>query len=1678
LKRSKKSKLLAILCVLTVFVQTFTFFPLSVAAADPVTVQFNYNYTGAPAAPESFTKTTDDTGKLASFPIEQTLPSVGSRADWGFIGWYTNPEGTGEKVTLDTVFTENTQLYAKWAQVPSMWREYEDYFLMGAFSDYSTTSTQMQKHYNINCPSNNFKLNSQINTTTMRNNFVAARTRILADTTMTAAEKAEALARANEEVVLATSPAVITMLNNIRAWNNSHPESEKKFTRFHVIAWHGGQQPNQFFTNGFSYSNDANAVNFEQDLTNSAMDGAAATRETMKARLDNYIKAVMERYAPYKDIIVSWDVINEPVDDFTGQIRNAYVPAASLNHPEAAYLGDSSSQRGQWGLVWHDAHPARNPDGTRKYTVTADALGVIHDPERLHDESEWMRAAFASAAKWASYYGCDWPLWVNDYMDSNKPYTKLRPTLDILKSIRDEVDLKGHKLVYGLQGRLAWAYPTVEILRNQMDDALDIVDLIGVSEADIRSDFEPNPYYNPTLMARPVRSDDINQWTPNDLNSNSGNYAQRSTLTNTFDTYNGTTRRMPEWGSGTFNSGAMTARVTMNRVNNTWDGRSYNLVVNNDYIPVSECIMKLQADFASDWMDLLLERGDRVELYQWDGTTDSSTFNSSKGAHMWVSNVPGRTGTFEKYSFFAVIGAPNRDKLRRALAAGPTLKDAKYYLPDPAAFTSYLNMKAKVEPLVKKRIYTLEGVYDVKQALADLKAAEEALVKNPPVTIQFSYNYSGAPAAPASFTKQTEPGGLLASFPVEQTLPSGGSRADWGFVGWYTNAAGTGEKVTLDTVFTEPTNLYAKWEQVPSLWKEYEDYFILGAFSDYSTSSTQMQKHYRINCPGNNFKLDSQLDNTSAMRNNFVAARNRILADTTLTEAQKDEALARANEQIVLRASPAVITMLNNIRAWNNSHPESEKKFTRFHVIAWHGGQQPNWFFTNGFSYTNDANAVNLAQNLRLSTQDGAAASRETMKARLDNYIKAVMERYAPYKDIIVSWDVINEPIDDFTGQIRNAYVPAATLNHPEAAFLGDSSSQRGQWGLVWHDKNPARNLDGSRKYTVKADQLGVIYDSERLYDESEWMRWAYESAAKWATYYGCDWPLWVNDYMDSNKPYTKLRPTLDVLKDIGTDIDLKGQKLVYGLQGRLAWAYPTKEILRKQMDDALDVVDLIGVSEADIRSDFEPNPYYSPTQMARPVRSDDINQWTPNVLTSNSGNYAQRSTQTNTFDTYNGTTRRMPEWGSGTFNSGAMTTRVTMNRVNTAWDGRTYHLVVNNDYIPVSECIMKLQADFAADWMDLLVERANRVELYQFDGTTDSSTFNSNKGAHMWVSNVPGRTGTFEKYSFFAVLGSPARDKLKTAINAFPPSYWEANAEAYKEAQDLLKKKIYTLEGVNDVKALTASLTAQLAALDKAYITYDANGGAGPVTTEEYDPGAAATAKSAAAVGISKAGYALTEWNTKANGVGKAYAPGAAITLDTSVRLYAIWEKAPDSYTVKFESYLNDAAGATLNNPDILDVSVPIGGKVPKPADPVKAGSIFEGWFRDMACTNAWDFENGIVTQDMRLYAKWAAYRFSYPGVRAAGLVPGNALSVTLDVGVADATPQKMIVALYDANNRLISVSNNDGVIANGRIKFDVSLPIPANLPSGAYIKVFDWDAETLAPIRNVVFFSNEGVY
>jgi uncharacterized repeat protein (TIGR02543 family) len=83
---------------------------------------------------------------------------------------------------------------------------------------------------------------------------------------------------------------------------------------------------------------------------------------------------------------------------------------------------------------------------------------------------------------------------------------------------------------------------------------------------------------------------------------------------------------------------------------------------------------------------------------------------------------------------------------------------------------------------------------------------------------------------------------------------------------------------------------------------------------------------------------------------------------------------------------------------------------------------------------------------------------------------------------------------------------------------------------------------------------------------------------------------------------------------------------------------------------------------------------------------------------------------------------------------------------------------------------------------------------------------------------------------------------------------------------------------------------------------------------------------------------------------------------VTSSMTLYAQWIPG---WSLSF-----DSQGGSALEP----LSVKHGERADKPADPVWAGRVFQGWHKDAACENPWDFAVDAVTAHTTLYAKWSA--------------------------------------------------------------------------------------------------------
>lgn len=139
--------------------------------------------------------------------------------------------------------------------------------------------------------------------------------------------------------------------------------------------------------------------------------------------------------------------------------------------------------------------------------------------------------------------------------------------------------------------------------------------------------------------------------------------------------------------------------------------------------------------------------------------------------------------------------------------------------------------------------------------------------------------------------------------------------------------------------------------------------------------------------------------------------------------------------------------------------------------------------------------------------------------------------------------------------------------------------------------------------------------------------------------------------------------------------------------------------------------------------------------------------------------------------------------------------------------------------------------------------------------------------------------------------------------------------------------------------------------------------------------------------------------------------------------------------------------------------VGVKVGATIIEPEEPAAEGYRFAGWYRDAACTQAWDFENDIVLADLTLYAKWLQLA---PSDNAGGF----ALQEIADFYYTG-KPCKPAVSVYDGETLLragrdyqIKYYNNINVNADGLSRkgsgtgndFNASLPYVEIVGKGNY--------------------------
>lgn len=153
-----------------------------------------------------------------------------------------------------------------------------------------------------------------------------------------------------------------------------------------------------------------------------------------------------------------------------------------------------------------------------------------------------------------------------------------------------------------------------------------------------------------------------------------------------------------------------------------------------------------------------------------------------------------------------------------------------------------------------------------------------------------------------------------------------------------------------------------------------------------------------------------------------------------------------------------------------------------------------------------------------------------------------------------------------------------------------------------------------------------------------------------------------------------------------------------------------------------------------------------------------------------------------------------------------------------------------------------------------------------------------------------------------------------------------------------------------------------------KYTVSYNANGGSGTPSNQTKTQGTNLVLSSTKPT---RSGYTFVNWNTKGDGTGKSYAPGATYSTDANLTLYAIW-KANDvdveEHVITFihNDGTNRITVLAVDDNDTIPFIIPD-----------RDGYEFAGWYTDVDLTKKYDFTTK-VKGDITLYAKWTEDGYS----------------------------------------------------------------------------------------------------
>ena len=181
--------------------------------------------------------------------------------------------------------------------------------------------------------------------------------------------------------------------------------------------------------------------------------------------------------------------------------------------------------------------------------------------------------------------------------------------------------------------------------------------------------------------------------------------------------------------------------------------------------------------------------------------------------------------------------------------------------------------------------------------------------------------------------------------------------------------------------------------------------------------------------------------------------------------------------------------------------------------------------------------------------------------------------------------------------------------------------------------------------------------------------------------------------------------------------------------------------------------------------------------------------------------------------------------------------------------------------------------------------------------------------------------------------------------------------------------------------------------------VTYDANGGTNAPASQTKTEGTALTLSTSQPA---KYGYEFLGWSASPTATVPTYYPGSKYTTDSSITLYAVWEKPPSLYTITYNANGGTNAPSAQVKTENVDITL-------STQEPTRSGYKFLGW-STASTSNTVSYRPGdLYTENtgLSLYAVWREDNY--------------------DISVSNLTVSPSSVAQYSDTSVSVRVDNWD---------------------------------------------------